>query len=84
MRIHLCQGKHDFLISNQKGGPLTRSAMGKILSKLTSEMLSKKISTRIIRILKATQFKKEIDATQKLAKEMMHSQKQQKAYTRDN
>ena len=74
---------HDFLLSNAKGKPLTRAAMGKILGALTKDLLDKQIGSRIIRVLKATAFKKEIDVSDKLAKEMMHSSKQQKAYVRN-
>jgi len=74
--------KHDFLLSNQKGQPLSKSALGKILALLTSDLLSKKISTRIIRVLKATAHKKQIDEMRNLAKEMQHSLKTQGQYTR--
>jgi len=74
--------KHKFLLSNQKGGPLTRSALGKILTKLTSDLLNKKIGSRLVRVLKATSMKKQIDAVANLSKEMQHSTKQTKQYTR--
>ena len=74
--------KHKFLLSNQKGGPLTRSALGKILTKLTSDLLNKKIGSRIIRVLKATSMRKQIEAVADLSKEMLHSGKQTKQYTR--
>ena len=73
---------HDYVLSNQKGKHLTKAAMGKILTKLTSDLLDKKIGSRIIRVLKATTYKDQIDAANKLATEMMHSSKTQKEYTR--
>ena len=74
--------EHEYLLSNQKGKPLSKPAMGKMLTKLTSDLLDKKIGSRIIRVLKATHFKKEIDIANELASEMQHSLKTQKTYVR--
>ena len=47
--------KHDYLLSNSRGEPLSKRMVGNILRELTKRFLGKKFATRQIRIMKATQ-----------------------------
>lgn len=74
--------KHDFLLSNKDGKKMSRATMGKYLHRTTKELLGKAFGSRLIRILAATDSKKEIDAVEELANKMLHTTKQTKQYTR--
>ena len=77
--------KHDFLLSNKKGGVLTKTAFSKALHKITKELLGVSFGSRLIRILAATDMKDEIDKVAELSNKMLHSagSKQTKQYTRN-
>ena len=76
--------KHGYLLSNLKGGKLSRSGLSKILIRLTDKHLGSKIGSQIIRVLKSTKFKKQTEKNAELAKELMHSEKQQLQYSKKN
>ena len=44
---------HQFVLSSKKGEPLTKSALGKALHRVTKDILGKAFGSRIIRILAA-------------------------------
>jgi len=73
---------HDYLLSTKAGKKMSRAAMGKQLRKTTERLLGKKIGSRIIRVLAATEAKPEIDKATKLADSMLHTTAQSKQYTR--
>ena len=72
----------DFLFSNMKGQKLSKQSLSKMLHRTTTDFLGKSFGSRMIRILAATEKKDEIEAVQKLAKNMLHSVEQQKTYVR--
>ena len=75
---------HGYLLSNMQGKKLSRSGLSKILIRLTEKHLGSKIGSQIIRVLKSTKFKKDTEKSEQLAKELMHSSKQQLQYAKKN
>ena len=76
--------KHGYLLSNMQGKKLSRSGLSKVLIRLTEKHLGSKIGSQIIRVLKSTKFKKDTEKSEQLAKELMHSSKQQLQYAKKN
>ena len=74
--------KHDWLFSTKSGQKLSRAALGKILHKVTKDLLGKSFGSRLIRILHATDSKEEIEKVAELANKMLHTTKQTKQYVR--
>ena len=74
--------KHDWVFSGKSGGKLSRPALGKILHRATKTLLGKAFGSRLIRVLAATDSRKEIEAVAELSKKMLHTTKQTKQYTR--
>ena len=74
--------KHDWLFSTKSGQKLSRAALGKILHKVTKDLLGKSFGSRLIRILHATDNKEEIEKVAELANKMLHTTKQTKQYIR--
>ena len=73
---------HDLLLSNSTGDRLSKAALGKVLRKLTHELLSKGIGTRMLRIFNATQNAKLLEKAAKVSNDMLHTSKQTKEYVR--
>ena len=75
--------EHDYLLSTKNGLKMTKAALGKAIHRTTKELLGKSFGSRLIRILAATDSKKEIDKVNELANKMLHTAKQTKQYTRE-
>ena len=74
---------HGKLLSNISGRPLTRNGLSKLLTRLTSKLLGRQgFSASLIRVLKSTKYKKELEKSKELSDEMLHSQKQSYQYSR--
>jgi hypothetical protein len=73
---------HGYLLSTLQGNKLSRSGLSKILIRLTEKHLGSKIGAQIIRVLKATKFRKQTEANAALAKEMMHGKEQHLQYSK--
>ena len=74
---------HGKLLTNKVGGPLSRNGLSKLLTRLTEKLLGRKgFSASLIRVLKATKFRKELEAAKGLSEEMLHTQKQNFEYSR--
>ena len=74
--------KHNYFLSSKTGQKLSASALSKLIIRLTKQTLGVSVGVRLGRVMKATQFQKEITAVSELAKEMGHSAKMQKTYIR--
>ena len=74
--------QHGYLLSNRQGKKLSRSGLSKVLIRLTDKYLGSKIGSQIIRVLKATKFRQDTEKSEALAKELMHSTKQQLQYAK--
>ena len=75
---------HGYLLSNLQGKKLSRSGLSKVLIRLTEKHLGSKIGSQIIRVLKSTKYKRDTEKSEQLAKELMHSSKQQLQYAKKN
>ena len=73
---------HGYLLSTLQGNKLSRSGLSKILIRLTEKHLGSKIGAQIIRVLKATKFRKRAEENEALAKEMMHGKEQHIQYSK--
>ena len=74
--------KHDYLLSNSKGAPLSKRMVGNILRELTLRFLGKKFATRQIRIMKATQDSPIVASALKVSSQQLHGLKQHQEYNR--
>ena len=73
---------HDRLLSNSKGAPLSKAALGKTLRKITSDKLQKNIGTRMLRIFNASSHQKILAKADEISNNMLHSGKQTREYIR--
>ena len=81
-RIRGEQG-HDYLLSARNGKHLTKPALGKVLHRVTEEILGKAFGSRIIRILAARSQEAALKETAKLSNAMLHSgDKQTRLYAK--
>lgn len=74
--------KHNNLLSNVEGKPLSKTGLGRILRKLTADKLGKTIGTRMLRIFNASKHAKLLEKAAKVSYDMLHTQKQTKEYIR--
>ena len=81
-RSHVDAVKHDYLLSNSKGGALSKRMVGNILRELTKRFLGKKFATRQIRIMKATQDSPIVASALKVSSQQLHGIKQHQEYKR--
>ena len=72
----------DNVFSTLKGGALSKSALSKLVHRVTKENLGKALGSRIIRVLAVSAEKEALDRLQKLAKNMLHSDSMQREYVR--
>ena len=75
---------HDWLFSGKGGGKLSKPALGKLLHRATKQLLGKAFGSRLIRVLAATESRKDIEKVTELSKKMLHTVAQTKQYTRKN
>ena len=73
---------HGYLLSTKSGKKLSRKGLSNLLSRTTEKYIGKRISAQIIRVLKATKFKKQTEEVADLAKEMLHGKDQHLQYTK--
>ena len=74
--------EHDFLFSLKSGKAMTRKAFSQALIKLTSELLGKRIGTRLIRVMFASMNSSLLNAADKVSNNLLHSAKQTRSYVR--
>jgi len=74
--------KHNFLLTGLNNKPMSRSGFGKAFRNQTFALLGKKIGSRIIRVVVATENRKLLEKAAELSNKMLHSTKQTIQYTR--
>ena len=74
--------KHNFLLTGLNGKPMSRSGFGKALRNQTFALLGKRVGSRIIRVVVATENRALLLKAKKLSDSMLHSTKQTINYTR--
>ena len=73
---------HGYLLSNKGGTKMSRSNLSKVLIRLTQKLLNKRIGAQIVRVLKATKYKKSAETNAALSKEMLHNKEQHLLYAK--
>lgn len=74
--------KHDKLLTNASGNPLSRNGLSKLLKKLTQKHLGVGFSASLIRVLFSTENVSTIEKAAQIQDEMGHNMKQSLAYAR--
>ena len=74
--------KHDFLLTNMNGEKMSKAAFGKAMHKITGELTGKKLGSRIIRLLHASDNAEIIEKSNALTNKLLHTQKQTRQYIR--
>ena len=73
---------HGYLLSNKGGTKMSRSNLSKVLIRLTQKLLNKRIGAQIVRVLKATKYRKSAETNAALSKEMLHNKEQHLLYAK--
>jgi hypothetical protein len=64
---------HEFLFSLKSGKPMTKSAFGQALIKLTSNLLNKKVGSRLIRVMFASENTELLSKAADVSNKMLHA-----------
>ena len=75
--------KHDFLLTDMKNKPMNKASFGKSIQKIMETLTSKRIGSRIFRIMHANQNKDIIRKASALTEKMLHSSEQTKQYIKE-
>ena len=75
---------HDYLLSTIKGEPMSRQAFSKSIHSITKKLTGKSFSSRILRVMHATDNADIIEKSAQLTNKMLHTAKQTKQYIRAN
>ena len=73
---------HDYLLTGKQGKPMSKGSFGKTLRNMTLELLGKKIGSRIIRVVVATENKELIEKAAELSAKFLHGEKRTADYIR--
>jgi hypothetical protein len=74
--------EHDFLLSARNGNKMTKKGFSQMVIKTTEELLSKRVGSRIMRVLTATENKDIIEKASELTNKLLHTAEQTKQYVR--
>lgn len=72
----------DHVFSNVSGEKMTKGALGKLLHRITRDVLGKAVGSRLIRVMAVSEKKDAIDEVNTLANNMLHTTSTQKSYVR--
>jgi len=73
---------HGRLLSNKKGGAMSKQVLSKTLMRITDKRIGKRFSTQLLRILYAMKNKNIIETAKEVSDKLMHSQKQSLDYAK--
>ena len=73
---------HGYLLTNRKGGKMSKQVLSKTLMKLTSRRIGKTMSTQLIRILYAMKNRDVIESAKEVSEKLLHSQEQSLQYAK--
>jgi len=73
---------HGFLLTNRKGGKMSKQVLSKTLMKLTKSRIGKSFSTQLLRILYAMKNRDVIESAKEVSDKLMHSAKQSLQYAK--
>ena len=74
---------HDWLFSGKSGGKLSRAALGKLLFRVTKQLLGKAFGSRLIRVLFASDNQEEIKKVDDMSNKLLHTPAQTRQYVRN-
>ena len=74
--------KHGFLLTNKKGGAMSKQVLSKTLMKITKRRIGKGFSTQLLRILYAMKNRDVIESAKQVSEKLMHSQDQSLLYAK--
>ena len=74
--------KHDYFLSLRDGKKMSRSALSKLMLRLTKSILGSKVGVRLARVLKVTANRAKIEEVSALQRELGHSSRTQRRYIR--
>ena len=73
---------HGFLLTNRKGGKMSKQVLSKTLMKLTKARIGKAFSTQLLRILFAMKNRDVIESAKEVSDKLLHSQEQSLQYAK--
>ena len=74
--------KHGFLLTNKKGGAMSKQVLSKTLMKITKRRIGKGFSTQLLRILYAMKNRDVIESAKEVSEKLLHSQDQSVLYAK--
>jgi hypothetical protein len=74
--------KHDFLLSNVNGDPMSKQAFSKAIHKITLDLSGKSFGSRILRVLHATENAEIIAKSSELTNKLLHTASQTRQYVK--
>jgi len=73
---------HGKLLTNKKGGAMSKQVLSKTLMKLTQARIGKRFSTQLLRILYAMRNRDVIESAKEVSEKLLHSQEQSLMYAK--
>ena len=73
---------HGYLLSNKKGGKMSKQVLSKTLMRITSTRIGKKFSVQLLRILYAMKNRDVIESAKDVSAKLLHSQEQSLQYAK--
>lgn len=74
--------KHGYLLTNKKGGQMSKQVLSKTLMKITKRRIGKGFSTQLLRILYAMKNRDVIESAKDVSEKLLHSQDQSLLYAK--
>ena len=72
--------KHDFILSNTSGEPMSKQAFSKAVHKITKDLSGKSFGSRILRVLHVTENASLIEKSKELSNKLLHTPAQTEQY----
>ena len=70
------------VLSNKKGGKMSKQVLSKTLMRITSSRIGKKFSVQLLRILYAMKNRDIIESAKEVSAKLLHSQEQSLQYAK--
>ena len=74
--------EHDFLLSARNGSKMTKKGFSQMMIRTTDELLSKRVGSRIMRGLTASENKDVLLKASEITNKLLHTAKQSREYIR--
>ena len=73
---------HGYLLTNQKGGKMSKQVLSKTLMRISKARIGKKFGVQLLRILYAMRNRDVIETAKEVSEKLLHSQKQSLEYAK--